>query len=389
MAQSHGVLSARLFLLAALATGTPSHDGTAQPGPPNPTVPPISPAGTPPPLSGRASGIPPVQPGVTPNAEPQPVVSDLNKCVSPEDLHDRDGDVHRNLAKLVSDDLCLMQDVFTEGRLRWVLQIIQHKVYPDRWFWFVPHDNENDAFDTAVHAVKKYGGTIVAVETGGNRFNGSQDPNYNFDAGTGLKCRKQVAPSATYTKRVLRWWKPGRPIVALHTNDRGYEGDGRDGVGKISMAKPLPGMFPFKAKAAPLGKSPDDTLIFVASTARPEADAGLREFVARLNQKGVNVLYEPVSPAKNDCSLSNYAALKGIRDYFNVEVVQTDGASQQRIVDILLDVWPDGGIGALEKSPPLSAQPESASPGRTSRSARAGREQETGRRAGGTGPGFG
>jgi hypothetical protein len=103
--------------------------------------------------------------------------------------------------------------------------------------WIVPHDNEGDAFDTAVYGVRTYGGTVVAVKTGGKRMNGLQDPNRNFDIGGGEQCPRQVARSPDYTKRVMRWWDGSAPILALHTNEPGYEGDGKGGRGTISIAR--------------------------------------------------------------------------------------------------------------------------------------------------------
>jgi hypothetical protein len=251
----------------------------------------------------------------------------IEGCVGINEIEDRDGDFQRNRAALSDPTLCLRQDVFDEGE-HWVLQIIQNRRDPGRVLWAVPHDNENDAFDSAVYAVRRYGGTVVAVETGGRRLNGRQDPNRNFDIGTGSRCPQQLVPSPIYTERFMRWWTPGAPIIALHTNARG---------GGISVAQPAPNARPFPAPQA-LGKVPDHTVVFVASTLPPEANPALRAQVDALNRNRVNVLYELVSEQNSDCSMSNYAALKRIQNYFNVEVVQTDGTGQRQIIDVLMGV---------------------------------------------------
>ena len=235
-------------------------------------------------------------------------------CLSPTQVEDRDGDFKRNRSALSSAEFCIQQDTFTEGGLRWVLQIVYSKKNRHSVLWVVPHDNEDDAFDSAVYGLQQHGGTIVAVETGGSRFNRSQDPNRNFNSGT-AKCPEQIAPSPVYTSRVMKWWRERTPIVALHTNERGYAGDGKGGAGGISIAKvPPPGTRAFRTAKSITAKSPDDTLVFVASTEQPENDANLHRFVQTLNQKGINVLYEHVSRTRNDCSLSNYAALNNVRD---------------------------------------------------------------------------
>jgi hypothetical protein len=275
---------------------------------------------------------------------PPPPDKDVGKCVSADDLDANDPDVSRNAHALASSDLCLKLDAFAEAGLRWVLMIIQNKRDPDRILWMVPHDNEDDAFDNAVAGVTRYGGTVVAVKTNGNHYNGLQDPNRNFDLGGGAKCGKQRARSPVYTGRVMRWHRAGAPIIALHTNEQGYKGDGQGGLYGISVAQPIPGTIAFRATVPPLGASPNDTMVFVASRSVPEQDPGLMAFVNALRAQGVNMMYELVKPERNDCSLSNYATLKGMRDYVNVEVVRTDGATEARIVDLVMSLMGDSGI---------------------------------------------
>jgi hypothetical protein len=55
-----------------------------------------------------------------------------------------------------------------------------------------------------------------------------------------------------------------------------------------------------------------------------------------------------VSSEQNDCSMSNYAALKGIRDYINIEVIHTDGESQRHMIDVALGLLLQHRIGPAE-----------------------------------------
>ncbi|HZV21719.1 MAG TPA: hypothetical protein VE986_09265, partial [Hyphomicrobiales bacterium] len=65
-----------------------------------------------------------------------------------------------------------------------------------------------------------------------------------------------------------------------------------------------------------------------------------------LNAAGVNVLWERADAKHNDCSLSNYAAVNNIENYFNVEVPHShvrnsdSERAQRAIVDIIMKELP-------------------------------------------------
>lgn len=287
------------------------------------------------------------------HAQTAPVQTPANACLSPDQLFDEDGDVTRNRAALASPDLCLRLEVFTEGNLQWVLQIIQNKKRPRGPLWVVPHDDEDVAFDSAVNGVQRYGGTVVAVERNHDRYNRplagkkKQDPNRNFDTGEGTKCQLQLARSPRYTRRVLRWLPTGQPIIALHTNKEGYdvvpEPDEDKSKGNVAIGierKPDSNITEFPSPRPIRAKSPNDTLIYVASQRLPDADPKLMRFVGALNSNGIHVLYEHIE--KNDCSLSNYAVLKSI-PYVNIEVVDDDNTGAQvRMIDIVMRLLRQG-----------------------------------------------
>jgi hypothetical protein len=155
----------------------------------------------------------------------------------------------------------------------------------------------------------------------------------------------------------MRWRSKNEPIVALHTNEQGYKGDGQGGLYGISMAQPIPGTVAFRATTTPIGASPDDTMVFVASLEKPDKDPGLMTFVNALRSQGVNVIYEIVKRDRNDCSMSNYATLKGMHDYVNIEVVRTDGAAETKIVDMVMSLM--GDSGSIRGATPTAAKPRS------------------------------
>jgi hypothetical protein len=288
------------------------------------------------------------------NAQPEPPVQTPgNVCLAPEQLFDEDGDVARNRAALASPDLCLRLEVFREGGLQWVLQVIQNKKRARGPLWAVPHDDEDVAFDSAVGAVLRYGGTVVAVERNHDRYNRplsgkkKQDPNRNFDIGQGAKCRFQLSRSPNFTRRFLKWLPKGQPIIALHTNKAGYdivpETDEDKSKGNVSIGierKPDSHITEYPAPRPIRSRSPDDTLIYVASRRPPGADRPLTDFVAALNRNGIHVLYEHVED--NYCSLSNYAVSKGI-PYANLEVVDDDDTGAQlRMIEIVMKLIRQG-----------------------------------------------
>jgi hypothetical protein len=273
------------------------------------------------------------------------VQTDKGVCLSPERLYDEDGDVARNRQALLSHDLCLRLEVFTEGKLNWILQIIQNRKNPRGPLWAVPHDDEDVAFDSAIHGVLRYGGTVVAVERNHDRYNRigkrKQDPNRNFQVRGEGKCRLQLERSPAFTRRYLQWLAKGQPIIALHTNKEGYdlvpEPDEDKSKGNVSIGidrKEDSNITEFPAPKPLRAKSPNDTLIYVASKLPAGSDAQLSRFVGALNASGIHVLYEHVE--KNDCSLSNYAVLRNI-PYVNIEVVDDDDTgAQTRMIDIVM-----------------------------------------------------
>lgn len=242
---------------------------------------------------------------------------DPNACLQAAEVTDRDGDIRRNAANL--GGACIKQLEFSERGVQWTIHVIS-RGQPGP-LWAVPHDNENSGFDSAVYGMARYGGTVVAVETGGQRLNHGVDPNRNYGR-PGMAC----AGSAQFTDAFLGNWQSGYPIIALHTN----ESNG----GHISIDSPPRGSRAFPSKSASGRFASKDTMVILASTQPAEQDGGLMQKIERLNGQGVHVMAEHVTAS--DCSFSNFAAQAGIREYYNVEVVHGDTATQERIVDMLM-----------------------------------------------------
>jgi hypothetical protein len=279
------------------------------------------------------AGGTPVAPDKSPagaaQATRQLTATNTQSCMKTTELVDRDGDLRRNQKEIWSNQLCIRQHVFTEG-VKWIIHEVTNPSRPDGPLWVVPHDNEKAAFDTAIYALGRYGGTLLAVETGGFRYNHGVDPNRNFTGNAAVCGRRSPKYTAFFMDRVV----PGEPIIALHTNMRRSIWTG--GAGTVSMKKPSKGAFAFPAKHPIKSQSPSDTMVYVSALRPPGAEPWADRRTQMLNALGVNVMREGVSPKNDDCSLSNFLALRGVKDYFAVEAVSGDKVALKTIVDLLL-----------------------------------------------------
>jgi hypothetical protein len=175
------------------------------------------------------------------------------------------------------------------------------------------------------------------MNNGESRTNRGQDPNRNFGgAAKSPSCTQQRAASPQFTTGVLALRPAGAPIVALHTNDDGYDGDGKGGSGTISVRRTSTVLTPFAAnEASPLAD--EDNVLLLAGSEPAPGNAATRALISKMTENaGVNVIYERVAAASHDCSLSNHAVLNNLGPYYNVEVQHGRGVEQQKILDILM-----------------------------------------------------
>lgn len=270
-----------------------------------------------------------------------------------------DDDIARHRSKTGNFEAINVSEVrFSENGFDWHLLRFANEEKPDGPLWVVPHDDEDAAFDAMIAGLYRHGGTGIVVNTaqGRRRQAGGGlcgvrvsvatacDPNRNFDARTPL-----------FTGAFLDAWAPGRPIIALHTNGDGFNGDGAGGRGNITMleersyargkTKARRGGHFGEAGSALLG-DPDVYAIipYRASTKPSKAQVACR---ASLNRKGINVWHERVG--KSDGSLSNYVALnRSDIAYVNFEAqrdadLSAGAEAQRQMIDAYLescqDLW--------------------------------------------------
>jgi hypothetical protein len=279
-------------------------------------------------------------------------VLDAGECQIPSALSDLwergakyalpsyNNDLQRN--RKVLQNLCIYPLGFREGKYHWrMLLVFNPKKSHDGPFWFLPHDNEQSAFDAALYSVRHYGGGFLSVVAEGQRYMQGQDPNRNF--GTTISeahvCRGQHAPAPQFSQNVFHIidsFKPSSlPYLALHTNANGWSGNG--GKGTISILKKSRKTRSFSASEVHTGRkvglSDEDSLIYMAGrTSRPPYRK-----ISWFNNAGIHVKYEIVTPTNNDCSMSNYVILRKGAEYYNIETEEGDLKTQRRMIDILMN----------------------------------------------------
>jgi hypothetical protein len=244
-------------------------------------------------------------------------------AVDPLTVQDDDFARHRDAAEW--QGLAVTSLEFREERAPWRLWRIANVKHPKGPLFFVPHDNENAGFEAGLAAVKKYGGVLIAVDSGvspgddGKRLNNAVDygkpidPNRNFDT---------ALPG--YAHRILADLANGAwPIIALHTNAKGFETEGSgcnkgdpEGNGIISIRYCDDTLIPSPSVSRAYPFDDDDTVAFATFLARNQPSAAFcRDAMVGAD---FNVVQERV--VASDGSLSNYAVLHGLA-YLNFETL--------------------------------------------------------------------
>lgn len=243
--------------------------------------------------------------------------------VDPLTIQDDDFARHRDSAEWRG--LTVDRIEFRNERTAWRLWRVADPARPKGPLWFVPHDNENAGFEAALVVLRKYGGVIVAVDSGiapdhdGQRMNyavergGPVDPNRNFDS---------AQPG--YAGRILADIGRGAwPIIALHSNAKGFNtaesacnksDPPGNGVISIRFCDQVYAPHPSRSRAFPFD---DDDTVAIA-TYRVGGMPSAAFCGDKLAAADFNLVFERV--LVTDRSLSNYAVLRGLA-YLNFETL--------------------------------------------------------------------
>jgi len=254
---------------------------------------------------------------------------------------DKYSDLKRNRTNLSS--LCIREVLLKEHKYNWRFLLIWNKNRPKGAFWFLPHDNENSAFDSAIYSTNRYGGGFLSVLANNSRYFNKQDPNRNFgvDSRSARVCRGQKYPAPKYSStifKIIDYFKSSNmPYLALHNNSNGYRGNG--GSGGVSMLNCSKNTKCFKAnniiRGDKKGLRDEDTLIYLASKNGVNYNK-----VKLFNNLGLNIKYELINPNRNDCSMSNFVILnRGSSNYINIETQHGDSKTQKLMIDKIIRLY--------------------------------------------------
>ena len=263
---------------------------------------------------------------IAPAAAAQVVSAPLQKIVTPVDPMAIGTDDFTRLANpAIWDGLSVSRIEFREDRAFWRVYRIVNLRHPPGPLWFVPHDNENAAFQAAVYAVRSYGGVVIAVEEA--RSLDGPDSRMNPDVAYGRPIdpnRNFRDDTPNYAATILAdLGAPPRLIIALHTNEPGYDasessctppGATNTGKGEISVLLCSDLYSPRPSVRAAWPYDDTDSVAIVSYLGDRSPASG---YCARpLSDADMNIMFEHV--VTGDGSLSNYALFRGL-PYVNLE----------------------------------------------------------------------
>lgn len=305
----------------------------------------------------------------------------MQKIVTPVDPMTMGTDDFRRLANpAIWDGLSVNRIEFREDRAFWRLYRIVNLRHPDGPLWFVPHDNENAAFQAAIFAVRSYGGIVIAVEEA--RSVDGPDSRMNPDVAYGRPIdpnRNFRDDTPNYAATILAdLGSPPRLIIALHTNEPGYDasestctppGATNTGKGEISVLLCSDLYSPRPSIRAAWPYDDTDSVAIVSYLGDRSPASG---FCARpLAAADMNIMYEHV--VTSDGSLSNYALFRGL-PYVNLETqdrgsdpIGLANARSRQLAMIATVMARCAPIDGLALRPPVSARPPAESPNRRRR----------------------
>jgi len=242
-------------------------------------------------------------------------------------------DISRNYNSLKG--LCINLISFKEGNLNWKMLLIFNPKRAHGLFWFLPHDNENSAFTSAVYATRKYGGGFLAVVANENRYFKGQDPNRNFSNSNHRICSMQKAASPIYTNMVFSiidsFKGANFPYLALHNNTN---------KGGITVLKNSPKTksylaYPINVVKQGIGLADEDSIVYIAGREHTPPNSKVNSLL----KAGLNVKYEWVTKQNNDCSMSNYVVLeRASTNYYNIEAQHGKTSTQKVMIDRLMKI---------------------------------------------------
>lgn len=206
---------------------------------------------------------------------------------------------------------------------KWLLQVFQNKQLPDGPTYFVPHDNENDAFQAGAYAIEKFGGHLISLECSEFRLCDGVDPNRNF-----------YNNRINYVDTILRFFLGKKwPVITLHNNVNSHRSLGGGGVINASIE------IPYSGAHATYHAGDDDNLIIFADTSDRENSNVYSNYASLFERFDLNHIFEEIlDTAMVSGHMSNYVVRNTQLEYFNIEAQHGQKEVQKEYLKKLLEL---------------------------------------------------
>jgi len=244
-----------------------------------------------------------------------PLNTDDDVSVGQQDFEDAD------LRRTAQTDPRLLQNLniietdqeFDDATLN--LTELRHKSKLGNTFFFVMHDNQDEAFDAMIWAVATFGGTGIAIENREQRLlEGGVDLNLEFG--------RSSRPDLNYVFRTHI--ERADITIALHNNQT-------HPTGSLHLNNPA-----YFTETCDAGDSVDDIVIMGDISS---GDPGFcdREHVQQMTAKGLNVAWTRYGDRRSEafdcrerCSFRKFVISYLGRTYFNLEARHGNGSQKQK-----------------------------------------------------------
>lgn len=211
-----------------------------------------------------------------------------------------------------------------ESGALWKLQVYQNTNIPNGPTFFVPHDNENDAFLSGMSAIQNFGGHLLSLECDEQRIcDGGIDPNRHF-----------LPNYPTFSETILAFYlNKDFPIITLHNNHDSHVSLGGSGAIYSKLPYPYKGGQGFYHSG-----DPDDLIIY--TDLRPSRRSLIFEHYSTLfAEKSINSIFEYVTPSGGlSGHMSTYTLFNTDYEYFNIEAQHGHLREQIELTDLLFEI---------------------------------------------------
>lgn len=207
---------------------------------------------------------------------------------------------------------------------KWSLHALQNMEAPEGPTFFVPHDNENDAFESGALAITTYGGHLLALECGEKRTCDKDiDPNRHF-----------MLENTLYVSTIMRFYDSKNfPVITLHNNHNSHYRLGGQGAIYADLEEP------YTDGAGFYYAGDADDLIIYADNYQMDESPIFRFYQTEFERLNLNSIYEFIRPEGELAGhMSTYVLRHAGKEYFNIEAEHGHFHAQNLYLKLLLEI---------------------------------------------------